>query len=302
MFKRLASAVSFAAVLFVWTAAGPVSAAEDPVVATVNGAEIRLSDVKSAHRRLPDQYQRVPFEAIYPGLVDSLIDTRLAAAAARFRKLHEEKEFKDQMARIEEQVLQRMMLSRVIEEGVSDADVKARYEAVTKEWTGGEQVKARHVLLKTEDDAKAVIADLKKGGDFGELAKKRSTGPSASDGGDLGFIGKGQMVPAFEKATFALNTGEYTETPVKTQFGWHVIKVEDRRKEEAPSFEKREPNLRNQLSQEAGTAYIGKLRNRAKITRFKADGSKMDESKPKDDIKDDFKDGAKDGAKDAKTP
>jgi peptidyl-prolyl cis-trans isomerase C len=108
-----------------------------------------------------------------------------------------------------------------------------------------EQIKARHILVETEDKAKGVIADLKKGGDFAALARERSTGPSASDGGKLGFFGRGQMVPAFEAAAFKLKKGAFTEIPVKTQFGWHVILVEDRKKSEAPSFEDVEKYLRN---------------------------------------------------------
>lgn len=275
MFPRIASAALLALVV---TAAGshPVFAAEDPVVANVNGHDIHLSEVRSAHQRLPQQYQQVPFETIFPGLVDSLIDSRLAAADARRQNLHQGQEFKDQMARIEDQVLQRMVLSKTITEAVSDAALKSRYKEVAEEMSGGEQVKARHILVKTEDKAKAVIADLKKGGDFTALARERSTGPSASDGGNLGFFGRGQMVPAFEAAAFKLKKGAYTETAVKTQFGWHVIMVEDRKKATVPSFEEAEQNLRNELSQEAGTAYINLLRGMAKITRFNADGSPLD--------------------------
>jgi len=259
MFPRLAPAVLLALVI---TAAGshPGFAAEDSVVATVNGHDILLSDVRAAHRRLPQQYQQVPFETIFTGLVDSLIDTRLAAADARRRNLHQQQEFKDQMARIENQVLQRMVLSKTIKEVVSDADVRSRYKKSAKERAASGQVKARHILVETEDKAKAVIADLKKGGDFAALARERSTGPSASDGGNLGFFGRGQMVPAFEAAAFKLKKGAFTETPVKTQFGWHVILVEDRKKSEVPSFEDLEQFLRNELSREAGTAYINRLR------------------------------------------
>ncbi len=267
------AAVLFAASIYL-AAALPVSAAgDDPIVATVNGVEIHLSQVKKAHTLLPDQYQRVPFETIFPGLIDSLIDSRLAAEDARRQNLQDTPEFKAQMARIEEQILQRMMLSKVIADKVGDAEVKARYEAEAKKLSAVEQVKVRHILVKTEDDAKAVIAELKGGGDFAELAKKKSTGPSASDGGDLGFFGKGQMVPAFEKAAYALNTGAFSEIPVKTQFGWHVIKVEERKKADIPSFEEMAPAIRDELSQDAGSAYIRKLRKGAKITRFNADGS-----------------------------
>ena len=272
MFPRFASAAAMALVM---AASGTpsVSAAQDPVVATVNGHEIHLSQVKNAHTRLPEQYQQIPFDTIFPGLVDSLIDARLAADNARRLKLHEEREFKERMARIEEQVLQRMVLARTMKAGVSDADVKKRFDSLIKEMSGAEQIQARHILLDSEKNAKAVIQELKKGADFAELAKKKSTGPSASDGGDLGFFSRGQMVPQFEEVAFKIKKGKFSETPVKTQFGWHVIKVVDRKKGEPPSYEELEPKLRNQLSQEAGADYISKLRGKAEIKRFNADGS-----------------------------
>ena len=272
-----------AAVALVMAVAGfkTVLAAEDPVVATVNGVEIHLTQAKDAYQRLPEQYRQAPFEAIFSGLVDSLIDSKLAAEDAKRQKVPDEPEFKARMARIEEQVLQRMVLSRAMKAGVTDADVRARYETMIKGMAGNEQIQARHILLETEDAAKAVIADLKKGRDFASLARERSTGPSASEGGDLGFFAKGQMVPAFEKATFGLAKGQYTETPVKTQFGWHVIKLEDRKKASVPKFEEVEQDLRNDLSQEVGTVYVNRLRKAAKITRFNADGSPLDGADPK---------------------
>ncbi len=279
MLSRYASAAVAALVVFA-IGGNAVLAEENPVVAVVNGHKIHLSDVKGAHGRLPQQYKQVPFDTIYPGLIDSLIDVRLVAADARRQKLHESQEFKDQMARIEEQILQRMALTQVMKAKVTDQQVQARYDEVSKELAGAEQVKASHILLKTEDEAKKVIEELKKGGDFAKLAKEKSTGPSASDGGSLGFFGKGQMVPAFEKAAFALKKGAFTESAIKTQFGWHVIKVEDRKKTVVPGFKEVEQNMRNELSQEAGTAYIGELRKAADITRFNADGSAKKGDKP----------------------
>jgi len=256
-------------------AASPASAEEDPVVAAVNGVEIRLSQAQAAHKRLPEQYQRVPFETIFPGLVDSLIDTRLAADNARREKLHETEKFKVQIAWITDQVLQRLMLSKTMEGTVTDAAVRARYEEEAKKLAATEQIKASHILLKTEEEAKKVLALLDKGGDFAELAKKNSTGPSASDGGSLGFFGRGQMVPAFEKAAYALKAGTYTKKAVKTQFGWHVIKVDDRKRPDPPSFETMEPELRNALFQETGAGLIMKLRKEAEISLFNLDGTPL---------------------------
>jgi len=272
-------AVAVAAALS-WSTAG-VLAAEDPVVATVNGEKILKSHLIEAQRLLPPQYQKIPMEQIFPGLVDSVVDAKLASADARVRKMHEDPAFKSQMARIENQLLQRMVLQKEMESGVTDEAVQARYKKMAAGMGEKEEIHARHILLKTEDEAKAVIESLKKDADFAKLAKEKSTGPSGPGGGDLGFFAKGQMVPAFEKAAFALDKGEYTDTPVQTKFGWHVIKLEGKRKAEVPPFEKMAEQLRGQISQERATSYIEKLRGAAKIERFDLDGKPLTAAKPK---------------------
>ncbi len=129
--------------------------------------------------------------------------------------------------------------------------------------------------METEGKATEIISDLKKGEDFAELAKKRSTGPSASAGGDLGFFSFDQMVPEFAKAAFALDKGQFTETAVKTQFGWHVIKVEDRRAAKPPTVEEVSETLRAELAREIGNAYLQGLREKADVQRFNPDGSPL---------------------------
>ncbi|NJO38685.1 MAG: hypothetical protein HC871_15110, partial [Rhizobiales bacterium] len=124
-----------------------------------------------------------------------------------------------------------------------------------------EEVRARHILLASEDDAKAVIAELEGGADFSELAKEKSTGPSGPQGGDLGYFKKGQMVPEFGDAAFAMDVGSTSAAPVKTQFGFHVIKVEDKRKVE-PSFEETEPQIRQEVARAIVTALVEDLRGR----------------------------------------
>ena len=120
---------------------------------------------------------------------------------------------------------------------MTDADIKARYDAEVAKLPPVEEVRARHILVKTEDEAKAVIKELGEGKDFAEIAKAKSTDPNKSEGGDLGYFKKGMMVPEFETAVFAMNKGDVTKEPVKTQFGFHVIKVEDKRNAPAPDFE-----------------------------------------------------------------
>jgi len=279
---------SLAALFIAAAVAGPLSAAtaksasaeDDPVVAVVNGQKILKSHLMEAQQLLPRQYQQVPLEQIYPALVDSIIDTKLAAADARAKKLDKDADFRARMDRIEDQLLQRIVLENEMSQAISEDALKKRYDKMVAGLSDKEEVHARHILLKTEDDAKSVIQELGKGADFAELAKKKSTGPSGPNGGDLGFFGKGQMVPAFEQAAFKLKKGEVSETPVKTQFGFHVIKVEARRKAEVPKYDDVQEQLRGEISQERGSAYIEKLRADAKVTRFSIDGKPL-EADPK---------------------
>ncbi|MFA7429589.1 MAG: peptidylprolyl isomerase, partial [Rhodospirillaceae bacterium] len=131
-----------------------------------------------------------------------------------------------------------------------------------------------HILVDSEDAAKAIITDLKKGGDFAAIAKEKSSDPGAANGGDLGWFTKGTMVPEFAEAAYALKPGAITEAPVKTQFGWHIIKVEDRRKAEPPTFDEAKEDLRAQMAEEAVTEVLAGLRKDAKVETFALDGSK----------------------------
>lgn len=263
---RLVSLTAVVAAFF--AVVGPLHAQENPVVATVNGLEITRSDVVAAQRLLPEQYRKIPFDQIFPSLLDSVIDTHLTAADARSRGLDKEDEYKKELARIERQLLQRNVITVAINKAVTDEAVKAAYEKLAASSTGDSEIHARHILVKTEEVAIEVIAELDKGKDFAELAKTKSTGPSGPNGGDLGFFGRGQMVPAFEKAAFELEKGTYTTTPVKTQFGFHVILQEDKRAKAPPSFAEAEAQLKAGLSQAAGAEYMSGLRKAAKIEKF----------------------------------
>ncbi len=253
------------------------AAADDPVVATVNGMEIPRSDVIEAQRRLPEGLQDLPLETVFGMLVNSLVDSRLASAAAREQGLAEDQEFKSLMARIEEQILERMLLSRYIGERVTEEALRERHRTLIEETAAKVEVRARHILVDSEAKAREVIAELATGADFAELAKIRSSGPSSVDGGDLGYFARDDLDPAFTEAAFALDAGTITENPVQTQFGWHVIKTEDRRAAAAPSFEEARPRLEGELSQQIGAEYLRELREAATVVRFKPDGSPLDQ-------------------------
>ena len=254
--------------------------AKDPVVATVNGTAIHRSDVEQAREQLPSQYQSFPFEVVFPALVERLIDGKLLVAEGRKDGLASDTEVKERLARLEDQVIQSVYLSRAVKARLTDDVLKKRYEEFLKANPSEPEVHARHILVKTEDEAKEVIKALKGGADFVELAKTKSTGPSAAQGGDLGYIKRGDVVPEFAEAAFALKPGQFSESPVKTQFGWHVIKVEEARNSQPPSFEEAKDQLAQEASRDMVTEIVNGLREHAKVVRFNADGSPKAEGEP----------------------
>ena len=249
------------------------------VVARVDGAELHLSDVEAAQQNLPPQAQKLPLEQIYPMLLDRLVDGALITEAGRKEHLEQNPELQVRLKRYEDRLIQEAYLNQAIKAAETEDQLKARYQTFAKDKAGREEVHAQHILVKTEDEAKSVIAELDKGADFGELAKKYSTDPSASSGGDLGYFGHDDMVKAFTDAAFALPKGQYSKTPVKTEFGWHVIKVEDRRADKPPSFEEAREQLSRDLAHEIIDAKLQNLRGAAKIEEFGLDGKPLPATK-----------------------
>jgi len=277
MFSTHSRAIALAFSLALLTTS-PLTAAlaqsdNDPVVATVNGSDIRLSDVSAFQRGLPDQYRNLPMSTLFPMLVDRLIDLKLAANKARASGLRDDQEVVRRMAQAEDAVLREVYLGRAIAARLTDEALRQRYDAFLKNYAGKEEIRARHILVKTEDEAKAIIAELKSGANFADLAKAKSTGPSAAQGGDLDYFTRDAMVPEFADAAFALAPGTFTETPVKTQFGWHVIKVEDRRTAPPPAFEDMRAKLGDQMTGDIVREIFAELRKGATVERFNIDGS-----------------------------
>ncbi len=262
---------NFGAALALALAAYPIALAaqdgdaqEDRVVARVDGEEIRNSDVMAMARGLPPQYQTQLMQ-IYPMLVRRLVDFELAGKAGRAAGLAGDDEVKARVARAEEQAIREVYLEREIEARVTDARVQEAYQAHLAANPPAEEFHARHILVETEEAAREVIVLLDGGANFVALAKERSTGPSGPKGGDLGYFTADQMVPEFSKAAAALEPGRHTAEPVQSQFGWHVIKLEDRRTAAPAAFEEIEPQLREQLARESVEAIFKNLRDGAEI-------------------------------------
>ena len=245
------------------------------VVARVDGTELVLSDVEAAQQNLPPQAKNLPLEQIYPVLLDRLVDGMLITEAGRKDHLDQDPELQRRLKRFEDRLVQEAYLNRTIKDAETEDRLKARYATYVKEKAGHEEVHARHILVKTDAEANAIIAELDKGADFAALAKDRSIDPGAASGGDLGYFGHDDMVKEFADAAFALPAGQYTKAPVKTQFGWHVIKVEDHRVSTPPSFEEARQEVSQLVARDVVDAKLKELRGAAKVETYGLDGKPL---------------------------
>lgn len=270
---KLSFAAAFAApaVLVLAVAATAAHAADkNPVVAEVNGAKVYESDLVSYQRSLPPQ---MAAQAPYEALQDMVVNNMLIAEQAKKEGLEKDPEVKQ----LYQQVLVKMWMNKHLKAQITPAAIKAAYDGYLAQTKPQDEVRARHILTETEDQAKAVIAELKKGADFTETAKAKSKDPSAKqNGGDLGYFTEGEMVPQFSAAAFAMKAGDLSETPVQTQFGWHVIKIEDRRAATPPTLEQATPAIREELAGTMAQKLVGDVRAKAKVTLYDRDGKAVD--------------------------
>jgi peptidyl-prolyl cis-trans isomerase C len=239
----------------------------NPVLAKVNGQEIRQSDVAIAEEELAPSLAQMDPATKKDNVLSFLIDMKIVAKAAEDKKIADRDDFKARLAFARNRLLMDNLLAVEGKAATTDEAMKKVYDDAAKQITGEQEVRARHILVETEADAKAIEDELKKGADFAELAKKKSKDPGASDGGDLGFFTKDQMVPEFSAVAFALEPGKISD-PVKSQFGWHVIKVEEKRNRQAPDFAQVKPQIETYVTRKAQAEYVTKLRAEAKVERM----------------------------------
>ncbi|HEY5081542.1 MAG TPA: peptidylprolyl isomerase [Bauldia sp.] len=250
-------------------AAAPAEAPPpDPkkVVATVNGSPITELDLEVAAPDLQSALQQLPAGKQADALLKALIDIRLMSAAAMAEGLDKKDETAHVLVYEHDRTLRNAFLQDKLTTQVTEDAIKARFQQDIVKFVPGDEIHATHILVATEDEAKAIIAQLDQGGDFAAIAKQKSTDTgSGAAGGDLGFFGHGATVKEFEDAAFALAVGQYTKTPVKTQFGYHVIKVLEKRKQAPPTLADRHDEIRDELAHEVILAEISKLHDAAKV-------------------------------------
>ena len=244
-----------------------VRAQDDPVVARVNGVELRQSDLNAAEEEVGNQVAQMGPEAKREYLIGFLADMMLVAKAAEAKKVQDSADFKRRLNLARIKLLMEQFLQAEAKTAVTDAALRKVYDEAVGQMSKEPEVRARHILVETEDEAKTVLVELKKGADFAELAKSRSKDPGSAEGGDLGYFTKDQMVPEFSEVAFKLDKGALSD-PVKSQFGWHIIKVEDKRAKQAPDFDKVKDQLETYVVRRAQVEMITKLRQEAKIERL----------------------------------
>jgi len=243
------------------------AADEDPVVARVNGVDIRQSDLAFAEEEIGGNMPTIPPEQKRDYLINYLVDVIVLSQAAEKQKLGDRPDVKRRLAFDHNRLLMESLLQDSGKSALSDEAERKVYDEAVKQVKNEEEVHARHILVPTEDEAKAILAQLKGGADFAALAKEKSKDPGAADGGDLGYFTKDQMVPEFAEAAFKLDKDQISD-PIHTQFGWHIIKVEDKRTRPTPTFEQVKPQIENYVAHRAQAEMVENLRKSATVERL----------------------------------
>lgn len=244
----------------------------NPTVAKVGDTEIKRLDVLNILQQLPPNMRQAPIQQIYPMLLEQAINGKIIDEHAGKANLSDDAQVKEQVAMAQQQIIRNIFLQKESEKAVTEDKVKAAYDDFIKKQGDVEEVKARHILVDSEDKAKEVLSKLASGTKFEDLAKEYSSDGTKENGGDLGWFAKQEMVPAFADAAFALKPGEMSKAPVKTQFGWHIIKLEERRMREKPKFDDVKPFLEAQLRREALEKLVEGWRKDLKIEQFDING------------------------------
>ena len=271
--SALALALAIAAPAAFAQPAPAAPANSNPVVASVNGLPIHMSDIQADAQNLPPQAQQMSPQQLLPLLVNQEVDRKALLIEAQKENLASDPAVAARMKAAADVQLENAYVQKAVAAQVTDTAVQAEYNRDYAGKPGPEQVDARQILVSSQAQAEDIIKQLNKGADFAKLAEKDSIDPGAKNGGELGWFSKDEMVPAFADAAFALKPGTYTKTPVHSQFGWHVIKVLARRQAPAPTFAEAEDGLRQKILKAAVEKAVAKARAGVKVQLFNLDGT-----------------------------
>ena len=249
-------------------------AADKGVAAKINGEVVYINDLKQSYADHPQIKDRVSFEEFYAKTLDVFVNSKLVYQAAKAAKIEETPEYQRQLVTAKEDLARKLYLEKKVDEKVTDEEIKKLYDEYVSKFESQKEVKAKHILVDTEEKAKEVIAKLKKGEDFVKLAQEYS-----KDQVDLGYFTKEVMVPEFSNAAFAMNKGEYSKTPVKTEFGYHVILLEDVRASKPLTLKEVEPQLKNMVTQQVVAQIFDDLVKNAKVEKFTLEGEPITDKK-----------------------
>lgn len=240
---------------------GHAAPSADSVVASVDGSDITLGQLIMLRSQLPAQYQQLPDDVVFNGLIEQLVNQQLLANSLEETPARVEMTLENERRSL----LAGEVVNALAQEPIAEADLQAAYDAQFEGQEPTPEFNASHILVETEEEALEIVALLEGGADFATTAQERSTGPSGPNGGNLGWFGPGMMVPPFEEAVVALEVDEVS-APVQTQFGWHVVKLNETRETALPTLNDLRQDLSNQIQQERLTAKIAELTAAAEIT------------------------------------
>lgn len=258
------------AIMGILAAFNAQAAGKDGIAAVVNGKQIKVEDIKIAYDANPAVKEKTSFDEFYNNTLDIFVDGEIVYQAAEADKITESKEYADQLKGLKQELARKMYLDKKVRAAVTDAAVKKLYEDYKGTFHGEKEIKAKHILVDNEAKAKEVIAKLNDAGQFDSLAKEYSKEPA-----ELGYFTKEMMVPEFAEAAFSMKKGQFSKAPVKTQFGYHVILVEDIREAKPEPFKNIEPQLKAMLAKKSMSDIIKGLQNKATVVKYDASGNKL---------------------------
>lgn len=244
----------------------------DPVVGQIGDTKIMRSDVFNYIGTLPEQIRQMPLQTLFPLALDQVVNDRIIGMKADQAKLESDPEVTKLFEQARGQILRNVYVERELNKAVSQKDLLKSYEKLLEGFQKVEEVHARHILVKDEAKARELITKLDGGASFKDLVKESTDPTAAQNGGDLGFFSKDMMVPEFANAAFAIEPGKYSKEPVKTQFGWHVIQIDEKRQRPEPQFEAVKPQLEAQIRRERLNEMLQKWQKEASIKKFDING------------------------------